>query len=62
MSESWEREELTLNEVIDIEGFSVISNVFQRKGKGGRPAIIANTEKFTVENLTQKTIAIPWGS
>ena len=61
MSESWEREELTLNEVIDIEGYSVISNVFQRKGKGGRPAIIANTEKFTVENLTQKSIAIPWG-
>ena len=31
------------------------------KGKRGRPAIIANIEKFTVENLTQQTITISWG-
>ena len=37
MSESWEREDLTLEEVIEIEDFKVISNVHQRKGKGGRP-------------------------
>ena len=61
MSESWEREELTLDELIKIDDFSVISNVHQRKGKGGRPAIIANTKKFHVENLTQSTVSIPWG-
>ena len=61
MSESWEREELTLNEVIQIDDYKVISNVHQRKGTGGRPAIIANSRKFNVENLTQTTIEIPWG-
>ena len=61
MSESWEREDLTLEEVIEIEDFKVISNVHQRKGKGGRPAIIANTKNFDVENLTNTEINIPWG-
>ena len=61
MSESWEREELTLNEVIKLNDYSIISNVFQRKGQGGRPAIIANTKKIHVENLTQTVIDIPWG-
>ena len=42
MSESWEREELTLSEVINIPDYTVISIVHQRRGQGGRPAIIAN--------------------
>ena len=49
MSESWEREELTLDEVIQIEDFDIVSNVHQRTGVGGRPAIIANSKKFVVE-------------
>ena len=61
MSESWEREDLTLQEVIEIENFQVISNVHQRKGHGGRPAIIANAKKFNIENLTNTEINIPWG-
>ena len=61
MSESWERENLTLNKVIKIKDYTVISNVFQRKGKGGRPAIIANSRKFLIENLTQNVVEIPWG-
>ena len=46
MSESWEKKEKTLEKVIKIEDFCVISNVFQREGQGGRPAIIANTKKY----------------
>ena len=61
ISESWEKENLRLDKVIKIENYSVISNVFQRRGQGGQPAIIANKEKFTVENLTQTAIEIPWG-
>ena len=61
MSESWEREELTLSEVINIPDYTVISNVHQRRGKGGRPAIIANSRKFLIENMTQNSIDIPWG-
>ena len=52
---------LGLNEVIQIDDYNVISNVHQRKGTGGRPAIIANSIKFNVEILTQTTIEIPWG-
>ena len=61
MSESWEREEQTLDTVIDIDDFKVIYNVHQRTGKGGRPAIIANLKKFDIENLTNTTVEIPWG-
>ena len=61
LSESWERENLPLDDIIKLEDHSVISNVHQRKGMGGRPAIIANNKKFHVQNLTNSVIQIPWG-
>ena len=61
MSESWEREEKTLSEIINLEHHDIVANVFQRKGKGGRPAIIANKNKFVVQNLTNTLINIKWG-
>ena len=51
ISKSWERENLPLDEVIKIPDYSVISNVFQRNGHGGRPAIVANNKKFGVLKL-----------
>ena len=61
MSESWEREDLPLDKIIKIDNFEIVSNVFQRKGVGGRPAIIVNAKKYQVDNLTQSIISIPWG-
>ena len=61
MSESWERENWTLDQIIKLEDHVVISNVFQRKGMGGRPAIIANKRKYEVQDLTNNLIQIPWG-
>ena len=61
MSESWERENKTLDEIISLEDHVVISNVHQRHGVGGRPALIINSKKFIVQNLTQCVIQIPWG-
>ena len=61
MSESWERDNLTLDKVIKLENYTIISNVHQRRGIGGRPAIIANTEYYDVENITNTLIQIPWG-
>ena len=61
LSESWEREYLTLDKVIRLEDHTVISNVSQRTGMGGRPAIIANTTKYHVQNITNTLIQIPWG-
>ena len=50
MSESWEREELKLNQIINLEDHIVISNVSQRSGKGGRPALIVNSKKYDVKD------------
>ena len=61
MSESWERDDKTLHELIKLENHEIISNVFQRKGKGGRPAIIVNKNKFVVQDLTNTLINIKWG-
>ena len=45
ISESWERKEQPLEQVIKLENHKIISNVHQRYGQGGRPAIIADTIK-----------------
>ena len=45
-----------------MENFEVISNVSQRKGKGGRPAIIVDKTNYDVENITNTGgVVIPWG-
>ena len=61
ISESHETENKKLEEVINLEGYTVISNIYQRTGKGGRPALIVNNQKYNVQNLTNTVIDIPWG-
>ena len=61
LSESWEREYLPLEKIINLEDHTVVSNVHQRTGIGGRPAIIANHKKYNIQNLTNTVIQIPWG-
>ena len=61
MSELWERKNLTLDQAIHLENHTVISNVHQRSGIGGRPAIFVNHNKYEVQNLTNTLIQIPWG-
>ena len=61
LSESWERPEFNLNQLINIEDFSVVSNPHQRVGVGGRPALVINTKQYYVRNLTNSLIDIPWG-
>ena len=61
MSESWERPDEPLEQIIDLPNHTVISNPHQRKGVGGRPALIINNEKYHVRNITQSLIDIPWG-
>ena len=53
MSESWERESLTLDQIINLDNYQVISNVYRRTGMGGRPALIINDKKYHVQNLPQ---------
>ena len=61
ISESWERPEFDLSQLINIEDYTVISNPAQRQGKGGRPALVINTKYYNVRNLTNSLIPIPWG-
>ena len=61
MSESWERPDQPLDTVISLPDHTVISNPHQRKGAGGRPALIINNNKFHVRNITQSLIEVPWG-
>ena len=61
MSEPWEREKKTLSDIIKLEGYEVISNVYQRKEPGGRPALIVKKDKFHIKNLTNTLIHVKWG-
>ena len=61
ISESWERENLPLKEIIKLEEHTVISNVSQRHGVGGRPALVVNNKKYQVQNITNTLVQIPWG-
>ena len=61
MSESWEREHLKLEDVIHLENHEVISNVYQRTGKGGRPALVVNKEKYHVQDITNTLVNVKWG-
>ena len=51
----------SLEDCIKLEDHIVISNVYQRKEKGGRPALIVNYRKYDVEDLTNNVVKIPWG-
>ena len=61
MSESWERIEQPLGSIIKLPNHTVISNPHQRRGIGGRPALIINNEKYNIKNLTQSFVEVPWG-
>ena len=50
ISESWEREDQTIESILNDDELLVISNPFQRKSRGGRP-IIVNNRKYNVERL-----------
>ena len=61
LSESWERPEFNLSQLLQIEDFTVISNPSQRQEVGGRPALVINSKLYHVRNLTNNLINIPWG-
>ena len=50
-----------LEDCFNLDGYRVISNLYQRQEKGGRPALIVNENKYIVEDLTNTLVEIPWG-
>ena len=61
ISESWERENFTLSQLLQLENYRVISNVKQREFKGGKPAILVNEDKYHVKELCPDPITVPIG-
>ena len=61
MSESWERDNLSLEELLNLDGYRILSNVKQRDFKGGKPAILVNEEKYFVKPLCPEPITVPVG-
>ena len=61
VSESWERDHFTLDQLLNIENYRIISNVKQRDFRGGKPAIIVIEEKFTIQNICPDLITVPVG-
>ena len=61
ISESHETQKNNLENCIKLDDHTVISNVYQRKEKGGRPALIINHKKYNIEDLTNTVVQIPWG-
>ena len=44
-----------------MENHEVISNVYQRKGQGERPALIVDRSKFEIMNLTNPVVSVKLG-
>ena len=61
VSETWEREVKPLQELINLTNRTVISNVYQRKGVGGRPALVINHEKYSISTPIDSLVPLPWG-
>ena len=59
--ESWDRDNLPLENIIQMEGYRIIKNVVQRKKKGGKPVLVINEDKFFVKQLCPDIITVPVG-
>ena len=61
ISESFERENQSLQQLLDLDDYEVISMVKKRDFKGGNPAILINKQKFIVKRICPDPICVPVG-
>ena len=61
MSESFERENKPLQELLQLEKYEIISMVKRREFKGGNPAILVNKEKYLVKKICPEPVTVPVG-
>ena len=55
------KKNFSLKELLQLDTFKVITNVVQREGGGGKPAIFVNEEKNFVTELCPEPIIVPVG-
>ena len=61
MSETWDRVNQPLENLIQLEGYKVITAVNPRNFRGGKPAIIINEQKYIIKPLNPDPITVPDG-
>ena len=65
VSETWERSHSKsgklLSEVLDIDGYQWVNNIVQRNARGGKPAILVNTNEYFITKLCPDVITVPVG-
>ena len=61
VSESWERENFSLGQLLQLDKYRIISNVKQRDFQGGKPAILINEEKYHIKELCPEPVTVPIG-
>ena len=59
ISESWDRDSLSLEEAIRMDGYRVIKNVLQRGRKGGKPALMISEKDYLIKELCPDVITVP---
>ena len=61
VSESWERENMPLDQLLKLDNYEIITNVKQRDFRGGKPAILVNTQKYIVKKICPDPVTVPDG-
>ena len=61
LSETWERPNQTLDKLLKLENFEIVSNVQQRDFAGGKPAILVDKRKFFIKKICPEPITVPTG-
>ena len=61
VSESWNRDNLPLEDLLQLDKYRIITNVKQRNFRGGKPAIIVNEDKYYVKPLCPDPLTVPIG-
>ena len=59
MSESWDRQNMNLEDILHMEGYQIVKNVLQRRGRGGKPALIIKKEKYHIKELCPTLFTVP---
>ena len=59
ISESWDKNDDSLEKLLEVEGYKVIKNVLQRKRKGGKPVLVIKKEKYFIKELCPSVITVP---
>ena len=61
ISESWDRVDEGLEEIIEMENFRLIKNPLQRDEQGGKPALFVSRKDFYIKELCPSLFTVPPG-